>query len=180
MDDRETILDALPEARGGGVPTLSVDVKAVPKSDLWERFVARLEELGGEVRSLEDLAEFAGKAMCDVDVPQSVVARLGEPATDVWEAKAGVTMAEFAVAETGSIVLSATPRRSRLLSLAPPVHVALVDPGRTIAGLEEAISKMGPETGVIVTGPSRTADVEGVMVMGVHGPRRLCVVPFAP
>ena len=67
MDDRETILDALPEARGGGVPTLSVDVKAVPKGDLWERFVARLKELGGELRSLEDLAEFAGKAMCDVD-----------------------------------------------------------------------------------------------------------------
>ena len=104
---------------------------------------------------------------------------MGEPAPSVWDAEVGVTMAEFAVAETGSLVLAARAGRRRLASLAPPVHAVLVRKSQVVSSLDEAIEKLPAQTSVIVTGPSRTADVEGVMVMGVHGPKRLWVVPLA-
>jgi L-lactate utilization protein LutC len=94
------------------------------------------------------------------------------------EADAGVTEALAACAATGTVVLSASPEEPRGASLLPRVHVvavrreALVDtPGdfmRTVSAPPSALT--------FVTGPSRTADIEGELVFGVHGPRALAVV----
>jgi len=143
---------------------------------LWNVFVSRLEGLLGEVVELSVLDQFNGKAIYDDDVPDSVKLALGEPVPSVWEAEIGVTLADVAVAETGSLVIAAKQRRTRLNSLAPPVHLALIEPQNTVASLEDAFDRIPAETSVIVSGPSRTADVEGIMVMGVHGPKRLLVV----
>jgi L-lactate utilization protein LutC len=153
-------------------------VLTVPEGGLWEFFLDRLASLGGELKRLEDLAEFSGRAHWDEDVPRFVQELLGEPVQSVWVAEAGVTLCDLAVAETGSLLVSARRGRSRLASLAPPVHVALLRPGSVVASLEEGIARAPVETSFLVAGPSRTADVEGVMVMGVHGPRRLWVVPL--
>ncbi len=178
MDDRELVLSSLPDSPGGVKPSAAVRVLAVPQDRLWERFVERLTALGGEVRSLADLGEFSGRAFWDEDVTGYVQESLGRPVQSVWEAEAGVTMCELAVAETGSLLVSARKGRSRLASLAPPVHVALLRQGAVVASLEEGIAGAPAETSFLVSGPSRTADVEGVMVMGVHGPKRLWVVPL--
>lgn len=176
MDDREAVLANIPLSKGGERPVHRVAVKTVPTTALWACFQERLEALGGEVRSLEAIDEWKGRAVLDDDVPQSVRAALGDPVADVWDAGAGVTLCDLAVAETGSLLLSAAKGRRRLASLAPPVHIALVRSNDIVASLEEAFERASPNTSVLVSGPSRTADVEGVMVMGVHGPKRLIVV----
>jgi L-lactate dehydrogenase complex protein LldG len=147
-------------------------------ADLWERFEEKLHALGGKVMSVESLGQFRDNAVFDEDLPEAVREVLGSPAADVWEAAAGVTLGDLAVAETGSVLLAALSGRSRLNSLAPPTHVVLVRQADIVASLDEALARLSPQTSVLVTGPSRTADVEGVMVMGVHGPRSLWVVPI--
>ena len=176
MDDRDAVLANVPQSKGGQRPVHKIVVKTVPTTDLWARFQERLEALGGEVRALDAVAEWQGRAILDDDVPQIVRSLLGTPVGDVWAAEAGVTLCDLAVAETGSLLLSAAKGRRRLASLAPPVHLALVRDGSIVASLEEAFERASTNTCVLVSGPSRTADVEGVMVMGVHGPKRLIVV----
>jgi L-lactate utilization protein LutC len=175
VDDRDAILSALHEGTGNVRPSSNVAMRSVPKAALWECFVERLTALGGEVRPLEDLAEFRDRSFVDDDVPQAVRRALGSPVSDVWEAEAGVTLCQAAVAETGSLLIASGPGRSRLASLAPPVHIALVERRSVVASLEEGIALAPGRTSWLVTGPSRTADIEGVLVRGVHGPKSLWV-----
>lgn len=178
MDGRDAILSALPEGLGDDRPSARVGLGPLPEMRLWDCFVERLKALGGELRSLDDLAEFQDQSFIDVDVPQIVRDRLGSPVVDVWSAQAGVTLCEVAVAETGSLMLTSGPGRSRLASLAPPVHIALLDASSVVASLEEGLARAAQRTSWLITGPSRTADIEGVLVRGVHGPKRLWVVPM--
>lgn len=177
MTDRDQILASLPDGASETAPTQQrLVVKTVPQDKLWETFEERFQAHAGEIKTLQDLAQFADQAICDDDVPKIVKSTLGQPAPSVWEAELGVTTAELAIAETGSLVLVAKAGTSRLASLAPPIHAVIVKKGQVVSSLEEAIARLPAQTSVIVTGPSRTADVEGVMVMGVHGPKRLWVV----
>lgn len=100
-----------------------------------------------------------------------------------FEAAIGITGIDFALAETGSLVLSSLREGSMLASLAPPVHVALYRRSQVAASLDDVLEKMQanfspdrPATGrsmVFVTGPSRTADIEQILIRGVHGPRQV-------
>ncbi|MBX7135966.1 MAG: LUD domain-containing protein [Fimbriimonadaceae bacterium] len=145
--------------------------------ELWEEFGRRLEALGGRVVTLAEALEFAADKACWRD-PDCMVPGLPEGlASSPWEAKVGFTLGDLAVAETGSIVLSAGPGRARLASLASVHHIALVPCSSIVATMEEAFGRLSPRTSVIITGPSRTADIEGVLVRGIHGPRELWVVP---
>ena len=93
----------------------------------------------------------------------------------------GITGAHAALADTGSIALVHGPGRPRLVSLLPPVHVALVPVSRLQATLgsllrdEPDLLRQGANV-VFVTGPSRTADIEMTLTRGVHGPRFVHVV----
>ena len=83
----------------------------------------------------------------------------------------GITRAVGAIAETGTIVLNDAETSSRLGALAPWVHVAVIPRGALYAGLPEAVAALGSDPNVIwCTGPSKTADVEGFLIEGVHGP----------
>ena len=83
----------------------------------------------------------------------------------------GITRAWGAVAETGSLILDDTTTSSRLAALAPWIHVAVVTPDRILPDLGSAIAALGNDPNVIFcTGPSKTADVEGILIEGVHGP----------
>lgn len=136
---------------------------------LWTEFEAKLTSLGGRMDSLENLP---GKTcFLDPDVPPMPDLIITD---DVWQAEAGITLADFAVAETGSVVLSAGNQRARLASLTPPTHIVLVT--EIVATLEEAFARITDQTSVLITGTSRTADIEGVLVRGVHGPKELIVV----
>jgi L-lactate dehydrogenase complex protein LldG len=95
----------------------------------------------------------------------------------------GVTSAQGAIAETGTLVLESECERHRLVSLLPPVHIAVVEAGSICLILGEALSALrrgDPEqlsrTVTFITGPSRTADIELTLAIGVHGPQELYVI----
>jgi L-lactate utilization protein LutC len=105
----------------------------------------------------------------------------GDPRDAQAAAEVGLTGCDAAIAETGSLVLLSGPGRSRAVSLLPPVHLAVVrsedlcfslgDVFRTHAGrLSQAASC------TLITGPSRTADIELTLTLGVHGPGTVLVV----
>ncbi len=98
----------------------------------------------------------------------------------LFAADAAVTRAEAAAADPGVLVLRPGPAEPRLLSLVPPVHVVLVPAERIFGTLEEALARGGfasplPANLVLVSGPSKTADIELTLAFGVHGPRELLV-----
>lgn len=106
----------------------------------------------------------------------------GSPFNDeCFAAGAGITGVDFALAETGSLVLTSFTEGSQLASLAPPVHIALYRRSQIRASLDEVLqnlplsqdpSRPSPaRSAVFVTGTSRTADIEQILIRGVHGPR---------
>jgi L-lactate dehydrogenase complex protein LldG len=83
----------------------------------------------------------------------------------------GITRAWGAIAETGSLILDDATTSRRLGALAPWIHIAVVTPDRILPDVGSAIAALGDDPNVIFcTGPSKTADVEGILIEGVHGP----------
>jgi L-lactate dehydrogenase complex protein LldG len=83
----------------------------------------------------------------------------------------GITRASAGIVETGSLVLKDRDTSDRLGAVAPWIHVACLDPGNLYATLAEALTDLDDDPGIIlVSGHSQTADVEGIMIHGVHGP----------
>ena len=96
----------------------------------------------------------------------------------------GITGVDYAIAETGTCVIVPTTGSSRLVSLLPPVHIALVERGQVLPSLDELFTLrrrdfVGGDLGSymsLITGPSRTADIEYKLVTGVHGPGEVHMV----
>ncbi|HWB86228.1 MAG TPA: lactate utilization protein [Bryobacteraceae bacterium] len=93
----------------------------------------------------------------------------------------GITSADYVLADTGSLVMLSSPQEARLVSLLPPMHLAVVPRHRILTGLDELFSLLprpAEQTScmVLITGPSRTADIEQILVRGVHGPGEITVV----
>ena len=83
----------------------------------------------------------------------------------------GVTTAWGAIAETGTIILTDTASPSRLAGLAPWLHVAVIPRERVFRTVAEAVATLPADPSIIfATGPSKTADIEGLLIEGVHGP----------
>ncbi len=88
----------------------------------------------------------------------------------------GITEADFALAESGTLGLLSSPEKPRTLSLLPRVHLAIVNPTALRADLRQVIGEAKTENYfVFITGPSRTSDIEANPVLGVHGPKSLQV-----
>jgi L-lactate dehydrogenase complex protein LldG len=96
------------------------------------------------------------------------------------EAAAGITGAEFAVAATGTLVLTYGEGRSRVTGLLPDLHIAVLPAERILATLDEAIARVYaddvPRAMTLVTGASATSDIEKIRVVGAHGPRKVAAV----
>ncbi len=173
-------------------------------ADLARRFRERLESVGGTLRSVRDAGE-AARALAELARDRGVtrvafsdaplvsralaalpdgVERLEASAARerLLAAELGVSTAQWAIAETGTLVLESARERHRLVSLLPPVHVALLARRSILATLEDALAVLRSGPGLSspavtwITGPSRTADIELVLVVGVHGPRELHVL----
>ncbi len=92
---------------------------------------------------------------------------------------AGVSRAAYGLADTGSVVLVSGPDEPRARSLLPPVHVSLLRESDVLPGLADLFRELGselPSALAIVTGPSRSADIEQMLTIGVHGPGEVHVV----
>lgn len=100
------------------------------------------------------------------------------------DAGIGVSGVDYALADTGTLVLLARKGQPRSISLVPPVHIAIVKADQLVRGLDDLFALLRSEKGVndlgsavtFITGASRTADIELTLVVGVHGPQELHVV----
>ena len=120
------------------------------------------------------------------------LAELDQPGVEVQEdnfsglapsVQVGISQLDLAIADTGTLCQDATEVSKRLVSTLPPVHIALVPTAGLVDNLGDALEKYhsqgeGQVPGYLafITGPSRTADIERVLTIGVHGPERLIVL----
>jgi L-lactate dehydrogenase complex protein LldG len=174
----------------------------IPEVDVEARILsmmARVEALAGVTRRTADPRGFvaqaiAGKTAVASNAPylaecgitslpgvRSGITQLDELRGLCASADFGITSADYALADTGTLVMLAGPQEARLVSLLPPAHIAVVPRNRILTGLDELFSVLprpAEQTSsmVLITGPSRTADIEQILVRGVHGPGRITVV----
>ena len=95
------------------------------------------------------------------------------------KSRIGVSEMEWGLADTGTVVQDATDPVQRLVSTLPEIHVALLPSDRVLPGLADVLPRLDPGRVPyisFITGPSRTADIERVLTIGVHGPSRLVLV----
>ncbi len=134
-----------------------------------DHIAALCTEAGGEVVASAEGLEFA---------PTGAVA--GADHARIAHAACGISVARLGVAETGSVLLAPASRGDRLVALLPPLHVVVLRESALCRSLDDAAAQMAPllDAGAylsLVTGPSRTADIERVITVGAHGPRRVHV-----
>jgi L-lactate dehydrogenase complex protein LldG len=167
-----------------------------------ETFCARIEALAGKTHraaSANDVRAYvagviAGRGAIASNAPilrECGIATLAGVETGIMDreqlralcasAACGITGADYALADTGTLVMLASPREARLISLLPPVYIAIVQRERLLTGLDELLSILphpAEQTSsmVLITGPSRTADIEQILVRGVHGPGEIHIV----
>lgn len=144
------------------------------------------------VRVVTTLKEFAATEFAPANSPRADAhdADLMEQYKQtLLTASLGITSADYAIAETGTLVLVSGSEQHRLISLLPPVHVCLLGPGRVVPNLSTLLARVRadlyagaeppPQALTFITGPSRTADIEHTLTMGVHGPSELHVVIYS-
>jgi L-lactate dehydrogenase complex protein LldG len=203
MTARTEILDRVRAAqRTGRIPTVSAAPLPAPVAadadGRLARFRAELELLGVAcaVEATESgvqarvAALIAGHAVLAWD-PEHLpygVGGLAAGATrgrDARErqavAEVGLTGCDAAIAETGSLVLLSGPGKARMVSLLPPLHVAVVERRVLCATMAELFARHASSMAAVacttvITGPSRTADIELSLTLGVHGPGKVVVV----
>lgn len=192
----------------GYEPSASVVVQADAARSLIEIFGKNLEAVGGHfilarseaeviealngiISSLQD-SPLRGRTIALSNVPllESLMSRIevgvdeiatAPSAAKLFDYDVGISTAQAAIAETGTLMLDSEAERHRLVSLVPPVHIAIVDAANIRLTLGEALATAGQgsdlsPTITFITGPSRTADIELTLAIGVHGPQELYVI----
>jgi L-lactate utilization protein LutC len=150
-----------------------------PVTDLETRFRSEFEVVKGEIIATpEALKEFLSKFTLIATDGTDLVAGNA----NVREAELGVSGCDCLVAQTGSIFVSTRSAGGRALSVLPPVHLVVArreqlvpDLAAAFALLRQRYGGRWPSSLSLITGPSRTADIEKILVMGAHGPKRLAV-----
>ena len=111
----------------------------------------------------------------------------GATREDVFAADVGITGVEAVIAETGTLVLATRPDQPRAASLLPPVHVAVAERSQILPDLFDLFDPKAwrepagmPSCLALITGPSKTGDIELRLVIGVHGPGEIHVVLIDP
>jgi L-lactate dehydrogenase complex protein LldG len=149
-----------------------------------EQFIQRAQAVGAEcvraanrreaLQTIEEIvggrpAVWAGALSVESGVTRETAA----------QAEAGVSEMDWGVAETGTLLCDASAVEKRLVSTLPLTHIAILPEARIVADLATALAKFDvTRCGYLaaITGPSRTADIERVLTIGVHGPKRLVIV----
>lgn len=137
---------------------------------------------------LAELDVARGLRLAGLDVTSSIqLGGLDEPARreQAFAADVGIAAPDWAIAETGSLVYVASPLQSRSASLLPPLHIAIIDTGRILADLFDLPARLTGGASelaanvVLVTGPSKTGDIELRLTTGVHGPGEVHALVWA-
>lgn len=209
MTSREEILQsarwALGRSAGQPAPELPAPRLAVSGADPETRirqFIVAAESLAGKVHRASSKADACAYASALLqgktgiasnstflkDCGVTALAGVRTGLSDQEELRSlcaaadiGITGADFALADTGTLVMISSAEEARMISLLPPVHLAVVPCDRILTGLEELFSIL-PQPAqrtssmVFITGPSRTADIEQILIRGVHGPGEIHIV----
>ncbi|HSP44125.1 MAG TPA: LUD domain-containing protein [Luteolibacter sp.] len=155
-------------------------------TDLWEIFCRNFHAVHGRaMTSVDELAEFLKSTnqlhgYCDpalMDAVGSKLAAAGLTVENTYDRERyddyqfGITRASGAIAESGTVILDDDRTSHRLAALSPWVHVAVLEKHEIHRTISDAIAALGDSPNIIwCTGPSKTADVEGILIEGVHGP----------
>ena len=155
-------------------------------SDLWQIFRRNFEAVNG--KPMETVAELIAMLQtgglrhgyCDPALWDAVGSQLAAAGLSVEteydrsrydDYQFGVTRASGAIAESGSLIIDDERTSRRLAALSPWVHAAVLQRGEIHRTIADAIAALGDSPNIIwCTGPSKTADVEGILIEGVHGP----------
>ncbi len=200
MTARDRMLANIRAALGGGHDPAETSAQAMLRppfartpgaSSLNGQFAESLRALGGQVFEAADISEAHGRIQSIlagrpyVASAAPIVQACGFSSAFSRDACAshefGITSADFALADTGSLVFLSQSRESRLVSLLPPRHIAVIERDKILADIDELFARVPypaaqSSSMVIVTGPSRTADIEMRLVRGVHGPGEVSVI----
>lgn len=168
-----------------------------------ERFIDAASKVGADVQVVADLQEAVdylkerveGRILlspCPSLVRSGLQAMLATAGVETQEddfrqhgatAAAGLTGANFGIAETGTVVLESTDENVRIATTLPEKHFVILDPRKILATADEAVPVLKdfheqlPQAYLAyITGPSRTADIERVLTIGVHGPAELHIL----
>lgn len=152
----------------------------------WKRFVARASELSADVREVRSADELDGVLRALSPTFATETARVVYPHGSTSGEQAGTVLArgQVAVAETGSVLL-VEPQADRRACLLADHLVLVVGEQDIVPSLDDALARVaalvrgGQRYATFVSGPSRTADIERVLTLGVHGPGQLTVLVVA-
>jgi len=166
-------------------PPPTVLLREAPAEHLVEQFTKALETLAGQVVVVKTPGEAAtaiDRALNGRTFIRSPKMGGGPFSRDAMATtQVGITSADYALADTGSLVIFSESHESRLLSLLPPCHIAVIASSRIVPSLDD-VFRLRPlpaaqsSAMVVITGPSRTADIEMRLVRGVHGPGEIHVI----
>ena len=200
MDSRETILNSIRQHLAASVPHNEPSQVVVPVVDtpavasVVELFRENVEAVNGhciiarnevEVRQAvtQILAAHGAQRIAISDAPalNGLTGEIAPGAKEIFEYDVGITTVQAGIAETGTLVLDSARERHRLASLVPPVHIAIVNASSIFQTLAEALAFIHKDADIspavtFITGPSRTADIELTLAIGVHGPQELYVI----
>lgn len=158
--------------------TLSARVHRVPGDAVPVELVQAFVERHGVHRavvSAAPLAQRVGATLTAIGVEVSALSVAAAADADL-----GVTSATFGLATTGTVVQDSLVEGGRTASLLPPAHLCILPAERIVASTTEVLRALGartlPSNLVLVTGPSRSGDIEQIIVRGVHGPIELDIV----
>ena len=144
---------------------IGVNVYHLPEKDVKARLAKLLKERGIERVAVDYIGEKYVTGIESVRLPDPTV----------W---AGVTGAQMGIAESGSLVLGAGEGRPLTASLLPDIHIAILRESDLVPTLLDALRRpeiRSASASVIITGPSRTGDIEMALTIGVHGPKEVHV-----
>lgn len=176
------VAGAVPRAyRPAGTNTADLDVLVDRLVDYKARvYRVGAAEVAGTVRGLVGAggSVLVPHGLPDLWRPEGAVTDDDLPPDRIAAADAVLTAAAVAVAETGTIVLDASPDQGRrVITLLPDVHICVLRPDQVVASVPDAIAHLTPGRPLTwISGPSATSDIELNRVEGVHGPRHLHVI----
>ena len=161
-------------------PVTPANPVILSKSDPINRFKESVESVSGHCIITTDAADVLKQILTDLNAQRIAYSDNPPNAHDIFHFDVGVSTAQAAIAETGTLILDSACERHRLVSLVPPVHIAIINASAIVATLADALTRLQKKeispAITFITGPSRTADIELTLAIGVHGPQELYVI----
>jgi L-lactate dehydrogenase complex protein LldG len=149
--------------------------KVVDEKSIGSLLYAKNTQLGGRILSLKQSTPEKMPELVNYDVTIETMKKR------IFSIDASITETLGGIAETGSLILWPSRDEPRLMSLIPPIHLAVLQAEKIYNTFSEAIDegrwteKGMPTNALLISGPSKTADIEQTLVYGVHGPKQLVV-----